>query len=161
MFILSEPQLDEPDNSTSGMIADFKTTDLDGNPVNSLDIFARNKVTMVNLWATWCPPCVGELEELGKIAKRLQDKNCELIGICLDAEDAETIASAKQLLKDAGAEYLVLTPVAEVDEFFPAEGIPTSYFILPDGTILENPIVGAMVDQYETRIDAELQRLSE
>ena len=45
----------------------FATTDLDGNIVTSAEIYAGNKITMINFWATWCPPCVGELAELAAV----------------------------------------------------------------------------------------------
>ena len=58
-----------------GQTFKFETTDVDGNPVKSEEIFAQHKITMVNIWATWCGNCVNELTELAEMNRRLADKN--------------------------------------------------------------------------------------
>ena len=72
---------EDPDGDVIGQTIQFETTDLDGNPVKSEDLFKDNKVTMVNLWGTWCPACVGELGELAEIHTRLQEKGCGIVGL--------------------------------------------------------------------------------
>ena len=54
-----------------GGVLSFETTDLDGNQVRSEELFAESKVTMLNLWGTWCAPCKGELPELARLAKEM------------------------------------------------------------------------------------------
>ena len=56
-----------------GTVISFETTDLDGNPVKSEDIFKDHEITMVNLWATWCHNCIGEMTELGEMAERFAE----------------------------------------------------------------------------------------
>ena len=73
-----------------GNTVSFETTDLDGNSVNSADLFRDKKVTVINFWATWCPHCVEELPELEKFTKELEAQGCQMIGIC---EDADTDAA--------------------------------------------------------------------
>ena len=116
--------------------------------MNSADLFAQAKVTMINLWATWCGPCKGELPELGEMAKEFEAQGGQLVGLCLDAEDDETIATAEALLSDAGAAYLNLRPMEGLNEKFPTEGYPTSFFVDSEGKLLVAPIVGAAVDDY-------------
>ena len=70
-----------------GTVISFETTDLDGNPVRSEDIFKDHEVTMINLWGTWCHNCIDEMTELGEMAERLAEKNVALVGICQDADD--------------------------------------------------------------------------
>jgi thiol-disulfide isomerase/thioredoxin len=65
----------EPEDPWTGKDLRFETTDLDGNPVRSVELFAQHKVTMLNVWATWCGPCKGELQELGEINRRVQDQD--------------------------------------------------------------------------------------
>ena len=72
-FAPTEPE--EPEDPWSGKELRFETTDLDGNPVRSEELFAQHKVTMLNIWATWCDPCKRELRELGEINRRVQEKN--------------------------------------------------------------------------------------
>ena len=141
----------EPEDPWSGKELRFETTDLDGNPVRSEELFAQHKVTMLNVWATWCGPCKGELQELGEINRRVQEKNGAIIGILSDADDAETIALGKELLAENGADYLNLTLPAALDELGIIGGYPTSIFVDSNGVILAPPINGAVVSLYETR----------
>ena len=141
----------EPEDPWTGKELRFETTDLDGNPVRSEELFAQHKVTMLNVWATWCGPCKGELQELGEINRRVQEKNGAIIGILSDADDAETIALGKELLAENGADYLNLTLPAALDELGIIGGYPTSIFVDSNGVILAPPINGAVVSLYETR----------
>ena len=55
----------------------------DGKPANSENW--RNKVLVVNFWASWCPPCVEEMPALSKIAQEYADKNVLIVGIGIDS----------------------------------------------------------------------------
>lgn len=141
----------EPEDPWTGKALRFETTDLDGNPVRSEELFAQHKVTMLNIWATWCGPCKGELRELGEINRRVQEKNGAIIGILSDANDTETIALGQELLAENGADYLNLTLPAALEELGIIGGYPTSIFVDSNGVILAPPINGAVVSLYETR----------
>lgn len=91
-----------------GTTMHFETTDVDGNPVKSEDIFKENEITMVNIWATWCDPCKGELAGLNEMNDRLAENNVAVIGICLDA-DTE-LDTCRSLIRENGVEYLKLLP---------------------------------------------------
>lgn len=127
----------------------FETTDLDGNPVRSEELFAQHKVTMLNIWATWCGPCKGELRELGEIDRRVQEENCAIVGILHDADDEETIALGKELLAENGAGYLNLKLPENLEELGIIGGFPTSVFIDSSGVIIAPVINGAAVSLYE------------
>ena len=127
----------------------FETTDLDGNPVRSEELFAQHKVTMLNIWATWCGPCKGELRELGEIDRRVQEENCAIVGILHDADDEETIALGKELLAENGAGYLNLKLPENLEELGIIGGFPTSVFVDSSGVIIAPVINGAAVSLYE------------
>ncbi len=44
----------------------------------------RNKILVVNFWASWCPPCIKEMPELEKIQQEMADKDVQVVGIGLD-----------------------------------------------------------------------------
>ena len=94
-----------PKDLNIGDVIRFETTDLNGNPVSSEELFAESEVTMVNLWGTWCGPCKRELPELAVMAKEFEAQGCRVIGICNDAYAEDKLEKAKGLLQDAGAEY--------------------------------------------------------
>ena len=55
-------------------INEFRSLDLEGKEVKLGDIFKENKVTMVNVWATFCPPCREELPDIAKLGKEMKEK---------------------------------------------------------------------------------------
>lgn len=139
-----------------GDVLRFETTDLDGNPVSSEDLFAESEVTMINLWGTWCGPCKGELPELAVMAKEFEAKGCRLVGICNDAYQEGKPEAARQLLQDAGADYLNLVGYPELDEMLQAKGYPTTFFVDSEGRLLLDPILGAAVEEYPKAVDRAL-----
>ena len=144
--------LDIPEKNIGDVIT-FETTDLDGNKVTSEEIFKDHKVTMINLWATWCSPCKRELPELGEMAKEFEDKDCQIIGICLDAKNETAVDTAKGILSDTGCDYLNIAPPEDVNNILPATSIPTSYFVDSEGRIIAEKVVSAKVDLYPKTID--------
>ena len=138
-----------------GTVVSFETTDLDGNPVRSEDIFKDHEVTMVNLWATWCHNCIGEMTELGEMAERLAEKNVALVGICTDAD--EELDACREILKEHNVNYLNLMPVEGLDDLLAWDGaLPTSYFFDSNGTLLCLGFRGAprTMEPYETIINS-------
>ncbi len=143
----------------------FETTDLAGNAVRSVDLFSSHRLTMVNLWGTYCGPCINEMPDLEELNTRLQEKDCAIIGVVVDVAgpaDADTIQSAEEILADTGVTYLNLVPWNGLGTALPAQFIPTSYFIDASGQIVGEAAVGARgADEYEALIDALLETLEE
>lgn len=67
---------------------------IDGKEIQTKDIFHKNEVTIVSLWATWCTPCQNELDELND--KNWKTKNIRIIGISVD--DARSVGRVKSLV---------------------------------------------------------------
>lgn len=133
-----------------GNTVSFETTDLDGNSVNSADLFRDKKVTVINFWATWCPHCVEELPELEKFNKELEAQGCQVIGIC---EDADTdAAEAKKILGEKGVTYTNIALVKEMYPAMPHKAMPTTYFVDSEGKVLTKPVVGANVELCRERL---------
>ena len=155
--LISNSDFYEPVSLYAGIIGkavSFKTTDTEGNSITSEDLFSSNKITMINIWASWCGPCIRELPELQAISERLKEKNCGVIGLLYDGDGEEALETAKKLMTDNGVSYPVILPPENVDSLFPLEAFPTTYFVDSEGKIVSEPIVGAYVDQYETTVDA-------
>ena len=131
----------------------FETTDLDGNPVTSAEIFAGHPVTMINMWATWCDPCKAELPALAKMSGEFAAKGVRFLGLCLDAEDEETMAEARDILANAGVEYLNIAPFEGREDMLPNKSYPTTYFVDENGIVLTAPAVGAALSQYPEVLD--------
>jgi len=122
---------------------DFSMRDLDGNVVDQT-LFASHDLTLINIWGTFCPPCIDEMPDLGKLAKVMEsDYQAQLVGLVVDISDAETLALAKEILSQSNADHLNLMPDQAVSEFLSQfEYVPTSLFVDKDGYVVGQPIVG-------------------
>lgn len=149
-------------SAQTGTVISFETTDLDGNPVKSSDIFGSHTLTMVNIWGTYCGPCIEEMPDLEELSKKLADKNCAIIGVVWDVSDLNDreMTAAKEIISDSGVTYPNLIPWDSLDEDLPSAFIPTTYFIDQSGHVVGEPAVGSRgADDYEALIDEILQSL--
>ena len=142
----------EPESPFSSVVegasVSFETKDLEGHPVTSEELFAGHKITMINIWATWCINCISEMEELEALNKEWAEKGCQIIGICDDAADDAMIPGAKKILEEHGVTFRNVCMSEKINEQLPAVGLPTSYFVDSEGKILCSPITGKHVEQY-------------
>ena len=137
-----------------GQTIEFESVDLDGNVVKSADLFKDNKITMVNVWGTWCVNCIKEMGELAEIHKRLQEKGCGIVGVEFEREPMADIAdTARQVLADNGVTYPNVWMPEGNPIFERVNCYPFSFFVDSEGKILTYPIPGASVNEYEPTIE--------
>ena len=146
-------QPENPNEKNIGTEVAFYTEDLYGNSVNSEDLFSANEITMVNIWATWCGHCIEELPQLEQIHNRLQNIGCGIIGVLEDSNEDDAVEEAKQLIWDTGVTYPVVKMTDEMEEAFPSNALPTSYFVNRNGEIIGIPVEGALVDKYYEAVE--------
>ena len=136
-------------NGDMELFPSFEGKDLDGNEIKSDELFSSNAVTVVNFWFTTCSPCVGELSELDALNKELSEKGGSLIGInafTLDGDEA-AISEAKAVLKNKGVSYrnVYFDYDSEAGKFVESVyAYPTTYVVDRSGSIVGEPIVGAV-----------------
>ena len=70
-----------------------------------------------------------------------------------DGNEESALETAKQIMADTGVTYPVILPPENIDDIFPLEAFPTTYFVDREGTILSEPLVGAYVTMYENIVD--------
>ena len=92
----------------------------------------RGKVVYLNLWATWCPPCVAEMGDIQKLYEAHPD-DLSVIGVSID----EYSGTAQTFMKEHGYSYPVAMDVdyALTGGLYPTRYIPLSVFINPDGIV--------------------------
>lgn len=137
------------DTSKLMQFPSFQGKDLDGNDINSSELFSGNTVTVVNFWFTTCKPCVGELEDLEALNKTLSAKGGAVVGVnsfTLDG-DKSAISEAKDVLSKKGVTYknVWFDSKSEAGKF--TSGLysyPTTYVVDKNGNIIGQPIVGAI-----------------
>lgn len=149
-----ETKQESSDSGFPEKMPEFSTIDLQGNVVTN-DVFSQADLTVVNFWATYCSPCIGELPELGEWAKEMPDQ-VQMLGIVVDveAEDSDQYELACQLADQTGASYQNLAAAGAFDEIlYELVGVPTTFFVDGDGNIVGDPIAGADVDGYKAFVE--------
>jgi thiol-disulfide isomerase/thioredoxin len=95
----------------------------------------RGKVVLVNLWATWCPPCVVELPALDSLQAKLKDKNFKVVAISQDTSSLATITSFLQ-----GKDVTHIDAYWDKDRQIPMkwryDGLPVSFLLDADGRVV-------------------------
>lgn len=123
----------------------FSLMDLDGRPVSLSDERFAGKVVLVELWGTWCPPCIAQMPHLIAWQETYRDRGFEIIAI----EFASFISGPKEkydkglkgYIEGKGVNYTVVQAgeTTDVHEVLPAlenfRGFPTSIFIGRDGIV--------------------------
>jgi thiol-disulfide isomerase/thioredoxin len=107
----------------------------------------KGKLVLVNLWATWCGPCVEEMPSLDRLQAKLGDK----LAILAISEDRQGETVVAPFLQKNGIQHLAifLDPKAAATNAFSAQGLPSSYLIARDGTIVGKEEGGAAWDSSE------------
>ena len=114
---------------------------------------------MINIWATWCTHCVRELPELEKMSKEWAEQDCQIIGICDDAENDEMAAAAIKILEKNGVTYRNIRSTDEIKDLLKFTALPTSYYVDSEGVVLDYPIKGAQVEAYPVKLQELLSNL--
>ncbi|WP_276839829.1 TlpA disulfide reductase family protein [Anaerovibrio lipolyticus] len=129
----------------------FKTVDLAGNVVTQ-EVFKKKKVTVVNIWGTFCPPCIGEMPELGDWARSMP-ADAQIIGIVCDVRDKndkETIKEAERITANANAKFVNIVPDEGIMSYLDSvDAVPTTIFVDSEGNIIGESVIGADVARYK------------
>ncbi len=139
----------------SDLAIDFVGTDIEGNVVTS-DIFSQSKLTMVNVWATYCNPCLSEMPGLGELADEYDAEECRIIGIISDVVEGEEQELAEDLIErtQAGYTHLLLNESIYNALLTDVAAVPTTFFIDENGVVLDT-VIGAMKKSaWEEKINA-------
>ena len=140
----------------------FEAQDMEGNTVSS-DILGNAKLTMINVWATYCNPCLSEMPELGELAGAYDPADFQLIGIVSDVQeggDEAQIAYAASLIEQTGADYthLLLNRSLYIGLLSGVSAVPTTFFLDENGVVLDT-VIGAMdKSSWEEKIDELLEK---
>ena len=102
---------------------------LDGRRVNLSDL--QGKVVFVNLWASWCPPCVAEMPGIHALYLKMDPAKVAFVMVSLD----ENPAKARALLKRRGYTFPVYFPTGPLPTPFNSSSIPSTVILAPDGQV--------------------------
>lgn len=136
----------------------FTLTTLTGETIGD-SIISNNKLTMVNYWATWCGPCVGEIPDLQKINEEYADKGFSIIGVLIGDDDYD---GARQFMSDTGVTYPVVLPEGVFYTLASGiQAIPTTMFFDSNGQQVGETQIGSMsYSNWVSLIDSLLSQVS-
>lgn len=125
-----------------GTLPTFTADSLDGQTITN-DIFKDHKLTMINIWGTFCGPCIQEMPDLGQLAREMPAET-QLIGIVGDIRGDQNLQLAKDILKEANADFVNLVPDEALMEYCSkVDGYPTTIFVDQDGKVVGEPLLGS------------------
>jgi peroxiredoxin len=146
----------------SGRVApDYAAATLEG---DTFDIAAlRGSVVVLNIWATWCRPCVREMPALQRLWERNRDDGLVVVGISVDSPallmgDAES--AVRNFVDDLGLTFpIVVDPDRRIEEGYPVAGYPMTFVIDREGRIVDRVLGPREWDQ--PAMESELRILLE
>lgn len=128
------PTSDYPPAPPSIMLAEL--TRVDGSKFKLAD--HKGKVLLVNLWATWCGPCLQEMPEFVKLQQEHKDKGFVIVGI--DADEGEDAELIKEFAHTMGLNYELTLGSDKLSEDFRNvtrfNGIPQTFLIDREGRLV-------------------------
>jgi len=126
---------------------------LDGRPANLRQF--RGKAVLVNLWASWCPPCLAEMPGLQALYQKADTSKVAFVLISLDANPNK----ARALLKRKGYTLPVFFPAAPLPAPFDSPSIPSTVVLTPTGQLADRH--DGMADYDTPEFRAALEKLAD
>lgn len=140
---------------------EFETKTIDGKKIDS-SIFEDYELTMVNIWATFCGPCIAEMPDIQNLYDEVKNKNINVVGIISDIPDDENEELAKQILDKKDVKFANIVPDEKLNKGILKDisGVPTTIFVDSEGNMVGEPIVGSRSkEEYKKKIEKILENL--
>ncbi len=156
--------VDKSNASDSGPVAapqqgflapDFELKTTTGETIKLSDF--RGQAVLVNLWATWCPPCRAEMQSIEKIYNEYKDQG--FIVLAVDMTSQDNPERVLPFVTEQGLTFpILLDEIGDMASAYQMRSLPTSFFINRDGIINEVVVGGPMAETLlRTRVDGILK----
>ncbi len=134
-----------------GPAADFTLKTADGaKPVKLSDY--KGKVRIVDFWATWCPPCRGEIPDFVALQKQYGAKGLQVIGVSMDRGGPEIVT---KFMQENGMNYVSLMSESSVEAAYGGiRAIPSTFLVDRDGNIVKKYVGGQEKATFENDLKA-------
>lgn len=115
--------------------ADFKLQDINKNTIELNDLKGKGPL-LISFWATWCKPCVEEMQEFVKIYEEYKSKGFNVAAISIDNE--KTVARVKPVVKSRNYPFTVLldTNGETARKYYVGQTVPAAFLLDKDGKIV-------------------------
>ncbi|NLY70088.1 MAG: TlpA family protein disulfide reductase [Clostridiales bacterium] len=147
------------ENETNPGLNNFATLDLYANVVDQ-NIFRNHELNMLNVWGTFCSPCINEMPDLGEIYREYEPLGVNIVGIVVDVQkgdgtvDYDMLKKAQDIVEYTGANYSHLLYSDNLITSFLSEVqyIPHTVFVDSEGKIVSEVYVGSRSKEEWTEI---------
>lgn len=163
--VFLEPQKERDENLSN--VGSFHTQDIQGQEYTE-EIFQDKELTLVNIFTTWCSPCINEIPDLEKLYQEMTDQGVGVVGIVLDTVDEdgntyeEAVEKAKILEEKLGVSYPLLMPDSTYmnGRLYGISAVPETFFVDKDGNIVGETYSGSRsLEDWKKIIETELANL--
>jgi len=114
----------------------FTLPGLDGKMVSLTDY--KGEVVLLNIWATWCPPCVEEMPSMEKLQQKLKDEGFKILAVSIDASGAKAVLPFMK--KHNLSFHTLVDNRGDIKNLYQTTGVPESFVIDRDGIIVKKVI---------------------
>lgn len=130
---------------------DFELKTLTGDTIQLSDL--RGQAVLVNLWATWCPPCRAEMQTIETAYNEYKEKGFVVLAVNMTSQDNPL--NVNPFVEEQGLTFpILLDESGEVGKAYQLKSLPSSFFIDREGKIHEVVIGGPMAEALlRTRIE--------
>jgi peroxiredoxin len=98
----------------------------------------RGKVVLLNIWATWCPPCVEEMPSMERLHRKLAGTDFQIVAVSVDEQDSTVV---DKFVKDHGLSFEILhNRDGSIQRIYQTTGVPESFIIDRNGMIVKRTI---------------------
>lgn len=163
-----QPQ-DTSNTGDSTTVGKFETKGIDGKDYTE-KVFSDYDLTLVNIFTTWCSPCVNEIPELEKLYEEMKEKGVGVVGVVLDTvgddgkQDDATVKKAGVLQKKTKASYPFLIPDSTMmnGRLNGISAFPETFFVDKNGNIVGETYSGShSLDEWKEIVEKELENVTE
>lgn len=146
---ISGSELGEWVPKPQGILSSFFATEIFGETVDET-VLENCRLTMVNIWGTFCEPCIDEMPDLGKLSMEYQDQDFQIIGLVIDVLDYDgsinqsQLEAAKEIVLRTEADYLHILPSGDLYALLgEVTAVPTTFFVDSAGNQVGEVYVGS------------------
>ena len=130
------------------MAKDFTLDDIKGKKVNLMSEIKKNKITILDFWASWCPPCMREVPNLVDIYDRYGEDGLGIVGVSLD----ENKDDWKNTVESMGMKWIQVSDLkggeSPVVRLYNVQSIPHILVIDSEGRILSEGLTGTELEEF-------------
>ena len=166
--VFDQPQDVSVNSEDVTSVGKFETTGIDGKTYTE-EVFSDYDLTLVNIFTTWCSPCVQEIPELQKLYEEMKEKGVGVTGVVLDAadengnQDEDAVKKAGILQEKTKAEYPFLIPDSTMlnGRLKGINAFPETFFVDKNGNIVGDTYTGShSLDEWKEIVEKELKNVS-